>query len=287
MRLLKTLQPLLLVALLAAGCVEYNEECSRFMQEPDGVAGYLAGDANITKAVVRTDDNAIGQLVAEAYYHAFDEEQAKDRPQLSLVNSGAIRSQGVCESREVLYGGPVKRKVLRDVLPFDNRVVALSLTHKQLKNMLEHSVFKYDKAEPKGWFLQIYGGEVFFDCREPGETLDAEGMRATEGRRVTRVLVHHRSCEEDPENPDCGKSVELPLAPPSETETIRVAVDSFLQGGGDGFVDLKAVDPNASDTLSAGSFNFEIVARYFSKAYPAEAPLSATAEDRVHLHECK
>ncbi|MGI5865556.1 MAG: 5'-nucleotidase C-terminal domain-containing protein [Myxococcales bacterium] len=288
MRLPRRIQPLPLVAaLLAVGCVEYNEECSRFMEDPDGVAGYLAGDVPITKPVVRTDDNAIGQLVAEAYYHAFDDQQSKYWPDIALVNSGAIRYEGVCESREKLFGGPVKRKVLRDVLPFDNRVVVVSVTHRQLKNILEHSVYKYDTTDPKGWFLQLYGGEVFVDCREPGETLNPDGTRATEGRRITRILIHHRPCEENPDNPSCGQSVEVPLDPPSDTEKIRVVVDSFLQGGGDGFGDFKAVDPNASDTLSAGSFNFEIVARYFSKAYPAEAPLPATAADRVHLHECR
>ena len=115
MKTLSGIPAVVLAAALLGGCVEFNEECSRFMSEPEAVAGYLDGDVDITKAVVRSEDNAIGQIVAESYYEAFNDQAPKYWPDLAIVNSGAIRSEGVCESREVLSRGPVKRKVLRDV----------------------------------------------------------------------------------------------------------------------------------------------------------------------------
>jgi 2',3'-cyclic-nucleotide 2'-phosphodiesterase (5'-nucleotidase family) len=271
----------------AAGCVEYNEECSRFMTDPEGIAGYLGGDVTITKTKVRTDDNSVGQLVAEAYYAAFDDQPSQYWPDLAVVNSGAIRFEGVCESREILKKGPVKRKVLRDVLPFDNRVVVVSVTHRQLKGILEHGVAGYSAIDPKGSFLQLAGAEIRVNCSLPSETIASDGTRATEGQRVVSVAIQHRPCEVAPSDPQCGQTVEIPLDPPSDTLKVRIATDSFLQSGGDNFLDFKSVDPNAADTVSAGSFNFEIVARYFQQAYPSTAPLAAEAADRVMLQECR
>jgi len=257
------------------GCLSYNEECARYVTDPDGVAGWLDGNVAITKNDVRTKDNSIGQLVAEAYYHAFDDQADKYKADLAVVNGGAIRSEGVCETREVLTKGALKRKVLRDILPFDNRVVVVSVTHHQLKNIFEHSIGGYSTTDPRGSFLQIYGAEVSVDCSQPAESLNPDGTRATEGRRVTRILLRQRD----------GTTREIPLSPPSDTETVRVAIDSFLQGGGDGFSDFEAVDAN--ETLSAGSFNFEIVAHYFAGTYPQSKPLSATPAERMKLTGCK
>lgn len=269
------------VALLAGasltGCLAYNEECSRFMTDPEGIAGWLAGEVRITKPEVRTRDNAIGQLVAESYFHAFDAESERFRPDLAVVNSGAIRADGVCEPRDALKKGPVKRRQLRDVLPFDNKVVVVSMSHRQLKNVFEHSLAGYSQIDPKGAYLQVYGAEVWASCALDPEVLATDGTRQSEGKRVTRIVLHRRD----------GAAREVPLDPPSDVEKVRVAVDSFLQGGGDGFLDLKALDPAATDTISAGSFGFEIVAKHFAAAYPEVTPLAAEAEPRVHLEACR
>ncbi len=266
----------LLAAALAGGCLAYNEECSRYMSDPEGTTGYLDGDVRIAKAYVRTADNAIGQLVAEAYYSAFDDKSERLRPDLAVVNGGSIRSDGVCQVREVLPKGAMKRKVLRDVLPFDNSVLVVSLTHHQLKNVLEHAVGYYSLTEPKGSFLQIYGLEFTADCSRPAEQLDASGKRKSEGQRITHIAVRRRD----------GSTLPIPVETPSDTEVVRVALDSFLAGGGDGFNDFKSLDPNASDRASAGSFGFEVVARYFAKAYPESKPLPAAPQARVTLISC-
>jgi len=36
------------------GCLSYNEECARYVTDPDGVAGWLDGNVAITKNDVRT-----------------------------------------------------------------------------------------------------------------------------------------------------------------------------------------------------------------------------------------
>jgi 2',3'-cyclic-nucleotide 2'-phosphodiesterase (5'-nucleotidase family) len=264
------------VLALAPGCLAYNEECSRYMTDPDGVTGWLGGDVSITKVDVRTADNSVGQLVAEAYYAAFDDKKDSLRPDVGVVNGGGIRADGVCQTRTSLPQGAVKRKVLRDVLPFDNTVLAVTLTHHQLKNVLEHAVASYSTTNPPGSFLQVYGLEYGADCNLSAEKLDANGQRVEEGHRITSLQIKKRD----------GSSVAV-ADPPSDTETVRVGLDSFVAGGGDGFGDFKALDPNAPDRASAGGYNFEIVARYFAKTYPEASPLPGRAAPRATLVNCK
>ncbi len=279
-----SLRSLLLATLALAGCgdlVAYNQECSPVVTSPDEVTGWLGGDVRTLKAEVRVKDNSIGQLVAESYYNAFDAMDSRLRPDLGLENAGSIRSEGVCVSREVVKKGPVKRKVLREVLPFDDQVVVVSVTHKQLKNIFEHAVAAMTPsgaANPSGAFLQIHGGTIAADCNRQAETLKSDGSRDREGQRITRITIKRRG----------GTEFDVPLNPPSETETVRVAINSFLLEGNDNFVDLKAVNKNDPKTnyVSAGAFNFEIIAARFKSAYPESTPLAAVPETRVFLTDC-
>jgi len=267
------------LAALLCGCtdlVTYNEECSPVVTGPDEVTGWLAGDVKTIKAEVRVKDNSIGQMVAESYYFAFESLSAK--PDLGLENAGAIRSEGVCESREVVKKGPVKRKILREVLPFDDQVVVVSVTHRQLKGILEHSVAALSPtgaANPSGAFLQLYGGTISADCKLPGETLKSDGSRDREGQRITNITINRRD----------GTTFSIPLNPASDVEKVRVAINSFLLQGNDNFVDLKALD--ASTALSAGSFNYEIIAQRFKTTYTETKPLPAVPAQRIFLTDCR
>lgn len=273
--------PLLAALLLACGCVVYNEECSPQVAEPDEVTGWLGGEVLTTKPEVRTKENALGQMVAEAYYFSFDSilRDPQQRPDLGLENAGAIRSEGVCESREVLRAGAVKRKVLREVLPFDDQVTVVSVTHQQLKRILEHafaSLTPTGAVSPSGAFLQVYGGSITVDCKLPAETLKPDGTLEKDGQRIRAITLHRRD----------GTTREIPLTPPSTTETVRIALNSYLADGGDGFVELQKPIPNAN-RVSSGSYNFEIIAQYFKDTYTQDHPLPAEPVPRVTLIDCR
>ncbi|MBI5544727.1 MAG: 5'-nucleotidase C-terminal domain-containing protein [Deltaproteobacteria bacterium] len=269
------------VALLcASGCPVYNEECSPMVERPDEITGWLSGDVLTIKSETRSKENALGQLVGEAYFHAFDGREASLLPDLGFENGGSIRSEGVCESREIVKKGAVKRKVLREVLPFDDEVVVVSITHRQLKNMLEHAIASLTpagNANPSGAFLHVYGGTISANCNRPAETLKSDGTRDLEGQRITSITLIRRT----------GESYPIPLNPVSDTETVRVAVNSYMLAGGDNFVDLKNLDPTKSKKLSAGGFNFEIIAQYFKTAYTEQKPLPAQASTRWNLTDCR
>jgi 5'-nucleotidase / UDP-sugar diphosphatase len=277
----RTLHALLAAAalLLAPGCPVYNQECSPILNDPDVITGWLGGDVQTIKAVARTRDNPFGQLVAEAYYHAFDSGTTAHLPDLGLENAGSIRSEGVCVSRETVKKGPVRRSVLREVLPFDNSIINISVTHKQLKNILEHSISSLTPAgttSPPGGFLQLWGATVEADCNRTAEALKSDGTRDHEGDRITAITLLKRD----------GTSVPLPF-PPSDTEKVRIALNNFIGQGGDNFLDLKSTDVNAPDTISAGGFDFEIIASYFKATYTEAKPLPATPPARWILTDCR
>ena len=256
-------------------CAVYNEECARFMEDPDGVAGYLGGDVSIARDQVRLHDNAIGQLVADAYYNAFNAQSADRLPKAAIVNGGAIREDGVCEARTILSKGALKRKVLRDILPFDNRVILTTITHKNLKRVLEHGMANYSTRIPPGSYLQVSGIRVQVDCSKPAEELDSSNNLIKSGERVQSIRLRVRGCSL-PNEEDCyGEPIDM-----MSDEEIYMALDSYLFSGGDKFTGFGA------EKGAAGSFNFEVVAQYFSETYPEERPLAQDAQERVTLVGC-
>ena len=276
-----SLRAIVAIALLggASGCIVYNEQCSPLIENPEDVTGYLGGDVSTLKATVRTSDNSFGQLIAESYYFAFESSRAELRPDVAFENSGSIRSEGICTSIDTVPKGPVRRKVLREVLPFDNGVAAVTVTHHQLKKIFEHSVAGLSPtgtASPAGAFLQLYGATVSADCKLPAEALKADGTLDKEGARITAITLLRRD----------GTTFDIPLVPASDTQTVRVATNSYVVTGGDNYAAFKELDPNANDSLSAGGFNFEIIAQRFKTAYPETKPFPVPPPTRWVLTDC-
>lgn len=267
----------LLSAAFIGSCAVYNEECARFIDDPDGITGYLAGSTPIDRTDVRLKDNAIGQLVADAYYNAFNARSADDRPHLSIVNGGSIRSDGVCEVRTSLPQGGVKRKVLRDILPYDNRVVLTRVTHKVLKQIFEHSMSKYSMQTPPGSYLQVSGARVTLDCSQQAQEISANGHVTQEGQRVQSIQLRQRGCQAADEDNCYGAPIDL-----TSDDEVYIALDSYIFEKNDGF----AMFAGHEEIATAGSFNFEVVASYFSEAHPADNPLPSEAENRVTLLNC-
>lgn len=111
--------------------------------------------------------------------------------QAAIINGGAIRRS--------IPTGPVRIGDIYSSLPFDNYVVALSLTGKQLWAALEHGL----GGKGSGRFPQISGLELLYDPRAP------------EGSRLQEVRVNG-----EPLDPDANYTV---------------ATNDFLAAGGDGY----------------------------------------------------
>ncbi len=290
----------------AAGCMAYNEPCTAFVDDPEAVVGYLEEEISIREAEVRVEDAAIGQLVADAYVRAFD---GTDEPaDVGIENAGAIRDEGLCEPRESLAAGPVRKKVLREILPFDDTVELVEITEQGLKDLFEHAYARLGTLEPaSGAFLQLGGAEVAVDCGRPAEVLSDEG-RVRTGERVVGIVLRPRtqqSCTSisnctDARYPDCAAGL-VSLRDPTQSAAfcgrvvdpsapdpagrVRVATNSFLSGGGDGYLDF--AEPTTSTVVGrSDALNFQIVAAWFAAAWPEESPYPGLPEDRVVLLNC-
>jgi len=159
------------------------------------------GEAARTLEPKRAGEFALGNLIADAMLAA----QLSDGQQadIALHNIGGIRA--------ALEKGPITFGELYAVLPFDNQLMALSLSGTQILEILEHSVS--DRAGA----LEVAGMTYRFAMSRP------------RGQRVTEVSVGGQ-----------------PLEP---TRVYRVATIDYLAGGGDGYdTFLEGTDPTYGDT---------------------------------------
>lgn len=253
-----------LAASVSAGCIEYNPECAALVENPDQEIGYLGEVVRLDRPYTRHANNAIGQLVAEAFLHALDDSAAP--AELGIENGGGIRMEGVCITRDRLQPGPIKRGVLHEILPFDNLVVAIDVTEPELVAMMEHSVEGLSPSgtvitNPPGFFLHIAGGTVTVDCARSA------------GARVTAMTVGSRTVS----------------IPGDSAKKYRVAMTSFIAQGNDAFTMLTGAenDParNPARATKAGGTDARITAQWFEENYTEANPL-VSDKTRITFVNC-
>jgi 5'-nucleotidase/UDP-sugar diphosphatase len=264
----------LLIALLAvalvpgAGCLAYNDPCQPLVADPNAVLGYLGEDVYLDKPYARHDNNALGQLAADSYQHAEDSSSAPAA--LGIVNGGSIRAEGLCITRTMLPKGPLTDGVLHEVLLFENQVVTVDLTEKELVDMFEHSVEALSPAgqpisSPPGSFLHVSETVTLrVDCEYP------------RGQRVKALKVG---------------STTVPLPPRTDPSIrYRVAMTSFLLDGGDGYGTIfgtagEDAARNPVKSRKLGGVDSNIAGSYMQTAYASEARPLREAQ-RILLDNC-
>lgn len=153
---------------------------------------------------LRKQETNLGDLVADIMREATGAEVA-------VINSGAIR-MGISR-------GVIRYKDLYAALPFDNYLVTLTLTGRQLREVLEHGLTRI--PEGAGSFLQVAGLHLTYEPSAPP------------GQRLREVKIGPRPL--DPE------------------EKYTVATIDFLVAGGDGFKTFPEVVAAAVDGAGARS----------------------------------
>lgn len=220
-------------ALLLAGaplaCVEFNE-C-----EGAGSAriGTAAIDLDLRESVVRTQEAAIGNLVADALYSVADAlcaEGGVPCPDLALQNAGGLRQETACGTRDAIEAGAVYQQDITDLMPFENQLVVVTLTGADVLRALERGVSslgQQGEGAQAGSFLQVSGVSFDVDCERPAQQLlpDQTGI-AREGQRVVGATITSRDRDE-------------PLDPAAEYE---VVMNSFIGAGNDGFLSFFFLD---------------------------------------------
>ena len=153
---------------LAAAVRVYQTRLSRAL---DVEIGTTETEIDSRRAMVRTRETAIGNLVADAMRLAVGADVA-------LTNGGGIRADKVYPP-----GTRLTRRDILSELPFGNRTVLLELTGRELRAALENGVSAIEKRS--GRFLQVSGLEVVYGPRRPV------------GARV--IEVRHKGAALDPD----------------------------------------------------------------------------------------
>ncbi|MDX2852438.1 bifunctional metallophosphatase/5'-nucleotidase [Actinacidiphila glaucinigra] len=202
--------------------------------------GYISQD--ITRA---GSESALGDLIADAqlaYAKTLDPSAS-----IALMNPGGIRTDLVHKASGSEGDGVVTYGEGFAVQPFSNTVNLRTLTGAQLVTALQQQVSGSNEAAPK--ILQISAGLTY--------TLDLTKSGAA------RVVTD---------------SIRLNGAPIDPAGSYRVAMNSFLSGGGDGFGELA----KGTGELVGGD-DLAALNAYLTANSSASAPLAAPAANRITI----
>ncbi|AEI67870.1 5'-nucleotidase C-terminal domain-containing protein [Corallococcus macrosporus] len=257
------------VSAFQGGCIAYNDSCQPLVEDPDAIVGYLASNVLLDKVYTRHDNNALGQLVADALLHAEDD---SSRPAvLGVVNGGSLRQEGLCATRTELRQGPLTDGVLHELILFENLVVTVDLTEAELVAMMEKSVEALYPAgqviaSPSGAFLHLsQGSSMRVDCGAQGGA-----------PRVTALTVN-----------------DVPVPIPARTDPsirYRVAMNAYLLDGGDGYGEAlgnagQNPDRNPVQARKLGGTEANLASAYMREKHPT--PVQALREEpRITFQNC-
>jgi 5'-nucleotidase / UDP-sugar diphosphatase len=160
---------------------KYKEKVDAVLSEGIGEA-----EVDLDGENVRKRETNLGNFIADLMRHASGAD-------VTLINGGSIRAS--------IKKGELRVKDVYSVLPFDNYIVAIRLTGKQIWEALEHGVSAIEEGE--GRFPQVSG---------LGFKYSSSGRR---GSRIKEVSV-------------AGRPIDL-------GREYTVATNDFLAVGGDGY----------------------------------------------------
>lgn len=106
---------------------------------------------------VRSKETDIGNFIADAYRNAVNAD-------IGFVNGGSIRA-------DLSYNpGPLTKRDVLSMLPFNNPIVKIEITGKMLMEILEHGVARSAEDNEPGRFPQVSGIKFTFDASKlPGQ----------------------------------------------------------------------------------------------------------------------
>lgn len=160
----------------------------KYRQKVDAVLNSPLGEAQIDLDGEngRRRETNLGNMIADIM-------RSVSKAEVTIINGGGIRTS--------IRKGEIRVKDVYSVLPFDNYIVAIKLTGKQIVEALEHGLSGIEEGE--GRFPQISGMTLRYSLAGP------------KGKRV--------------------KEVHLAGIPIDPNQEYSVATNDFLAAGGDGY----------------------------------------------------
>jgi 2',3'-cyclic-nucleotide 2'-phosphodiesterase (5'-nucleotidase family) len=190
---------------VAAAVARLEEDFSR---EMNVAIGRTAVELDSRNPTMRTGEAAIGNLFADAM-------RVTTKSDAAIINGGGVRAHHVYPA-----GSEITRKDILGELPFNNRVVVIEISGRELKRAIENGLAQLPTAG--GRFPQVSGIKAVYD------------VRRRSGERVLSMQV-------------AGK-------PLSQGRKYRVAILDFLARGGDDYTmlrDAKRITPDNDAPLLA------------------------------------
>ncbi|GHB35613.1 5'-nucleotidase [Streptomyces viridiviolaceus] len=202
--------------------------------------GYISGDIGNTGT-----ESPLGDLIADAQL-AYGKELDPETD-LALMNPGGIRAPLTYAAKGAEGDGVVTYAEGFTVQPFANTVNLQNFTGAQLIQVLKEQVSGSNEAAPK--ILQVSSGLTY--------TLD---LTKTGPDRVVTDSIRLNGAAIDP------------------AATYRVATNSFLAGGGDGFPTL---GQGTNDVV--GADDLKALEQYLTANSSATDPIAPPAADRITI----
>jgi 5'-nucleotidase len=157
--------------------------------------GYTSVQMDATSLSSRTRETNIGNFLADIYRDAVQADAA-------LINGGGIRADFMYEP------GPLTKRDVLSIMPFNNQIVKLKMNGKLLREALEYAVSRSAEDQEPGQFPQVSGFSFTFDASKPA------------GSRIVDIR-----------GPNCK--------PFDENTEFTLATSNYLFTGGDGYDVLK------------------------------------------------
>lgn len=128
----------------------YEADLSR---ELDSTLGHTAQELDSRSATVRSQEAAIGNLIADAI-------RASTGADIAITNGGGIRA-----NKQYQASAPLTRRDILSELPFGNATVMVEITGKDVRDALENGLSQVDNRA--GRFPQVSGLRLVYDAKAP------------------------------------------------------------------------------------------------------------------------
>ncbi|MDD5009327.1 MAG: 5'-nucleotidase C-terminal domain-containing protein [Syntrophorhabdaceae bacterium] len=221
----------------------------RYTRQMDALMGQTIGEAlvDLDGKNVRTKETNLGNLITDIM-------RQRSSSRIALINGGGIRTS--------IRKGNITLNDIYSALPFDNYIVAMKLTGREIKEALEHGVSGVELKE--GRFLQVSGLSFTYDPKMP------------QGLRVMDVSVG-------------GAKMDI-------NTTYTVCTNDFLAAGGDGYKLFREALKESQDfsitanTITSDKVTYndsgrplkDVVADYIKE----KKRITATVEGRIQEVSC-
>jgi len=135
----------------------------------DDTIGITTTPIDLSRKNLRVKENAFGNLITDLM-------KAHTRADIALLNSGAIRGEGIYSANGRLSRGDIIK-----ALPYRDRVILLNVSGEKILSALENSFSKI--KEMNGRFPQITGMKVVYNSQ------------AEIGKRIVSVMVNNKQLD--------------------------------------------------------------------------------------------